>query len=265
MITITVTITTMPLSEPMSPAALEALYKVVIRDTLDQSLHRRNADDLTKQRQAATAAEKRLGLVERTVQGLDEALGELRGTTAGLKAAVQQLHAAQQEQAAAADKKTIRALEKQLRQVDQRQGELENAHEEVQKAFQHTAQTMNQCECAARCLPLRRPSHLCVKSSDYQKHTLPCRCPLRSNNSVRASSLRTEITRMRKNWQMLASMRSNLLQAKRMNHQVREIFLHRNSVKNAQYGRAHTKEETTTGSKCRPMKPLKSIPSTRRL
>lgn len=155
--------------EHPSPAALEALYKVAIRDTLDQSLHRRHTEDLKALRQAAadtdrtlatlqaaltttttalTAAQQDMGALRSTCAEVQQDLGALRGAHTELRAANQLLRDQLREHAAAqaADKKALRILDTHVRQVDDRQSALELAQEQAVAAFNNAADTMHQGE-----------------------------------------------------------------------------------------------------------------------
>lgn len=147
----------------ISPAALESLYKVAIKDTLEQSISRRNAEDIQELRQSFASMEKTMGHLRGSIEGLEKDNRELRQTTDGLKAAVQQFHSSHEQ--GVVDKKAIKILQQHVQQVDQRQSELENKHEEVERAFEQIAQLME----AGKFVEFYSVFLLCVQSLDRQQ------------------------------------------------------------------------------------------------
>lgn len=134
-----------------SPAALEALYRLAVHDTLDQSASKRNADDLTDLRQALAAVERTASHLAGAVEALQRDNKELRRSADELRDAVA---------AALVDKKTLRTLQTHILQVDQRQSELETKHEEVERAFEQVAQLMEAGEVALFVSPPRCDTYL---------------------------------------------------------------------------------------------------------
>lgn len=128
----------MSVPDRISPAALESLYRVVIKDTLDQSISKRNADDIQDLRQSLVAIERSVSHLRAAIEGFETENRELRKTTNGLEAAIQQLSSSQEQ--GIVDKKTVRALQQHVQQVDQRQTELETTHEGFERAFEQIAQ-----------------------------------------------------------------------------------------------------------------------------
>lgn len=135
----------MSASDRITPMALESLYRVAIKDTLDQSISRRNAEDIQGLRQSLADLERTMSNLRGAVDGLQTQNRELRGTTEGLRVAIGQLRSGQDQ--GIVDKKTIRLLQTHIVQVDQRQSELETKHEEVERAFEQIAQLMEAGKC----------------------------------------------------------------------------------------------------------------------
>lgn len=135
----------MPSPNRPVPATLESLYRIAIKDTLDQSLGRRNADDIQDVRQSLAALDKTLAHQRLAIDALENENRALKTANEKLSTAVDKLLVSQEQQATMG-KTAMRTLQQHVLQVDQRQSELETKYDEIERAFEQTAQLMQPSE-----------------------------------------------------------------------------------------------------------------------